>query len=143
MGSVRYKVSLRIKHPDLDLSDVCRDLGLTPKHIWKAGDQRRTPKGTILPGNRDSSYCSVPFDDSGEKYLSGKINYVLNALIPHRSILETVSLSGGDISVSIGWFSSGDSGDTVDSMTLKKMADLRISVELYIYCEDADVDADG
>jgi uncharacterized protein DUF4279 len=135
MGSARYKLWLRIKHPSRDLSAFCMDLGLVPAIVWNVGDQRRTPKGTMLPGQRQSSYCSIHFDDAEQSSLLEKMNSVLSMLKPHRSSIVEIDLSGGKVSFSIGWFSTDDSGQTVDWRILSAIADLRISLDTSVYCE--------
>jgi hypothetical protein len=134
MGSSVYKLSFQMRHPDLDLEEVCKRLGLTPQHIWKAGDRRRTPKGTVLDGYRDASYCSIRFDDDTEGSLPDKINSAIARLNRRRSVLEEVSSSGGRLSFFIGWFSTGDSGDTIDWKSLESLAELKINLELNVYC---------
>ena len=134
MDKTRSKLSFRIHHPNLDLSVACRQMGLTPTHIWKAGDQRRTPKGNLLPGYQDSSYCSVRFDDGTKGRLSSKIDSAIARLQPHRPVLNNLTSLGAKIEFFIGWFFAGDSGDTLESGTSRALADLGISLDINVYC---------
>ena len=134
MGSAHYKLSLRIRHPQLDLSIVCGKLGLTPTHIWKAGDKRRTPKGTPLPGDHDLSYCLVILDDDLGKSLAHKIASAIATLQPHSQILDEVTSSGGRVSLFIGWFSSDVSSEMIGRTILSGLADLKIDLEIDVYC---------
>jgi len=49
-------VDLRISHPELDPSAVTRTLGMEPQHAWRAGDPRKTTKGTLLAGTHATGY---------------------------------------------------------------------------------------
>jgi hypothetical protein len=140
MGSTHYELSLRIKHPNMDLSAVCQSLGLVPTHIWRAGEQRRTPKGTLLAGERESSYCSVKLSDDPDISLSNMIKTALVTLSAHRKILDEVKSSGGTISFSVGWFSSKISGAMIDWITMGSIADLKMDLEINIYCPDTQED---
>ncbi len=53
---LRYSISLMIKHPSLDPARVSQELGIAPKHSWAAGEPRKTPAGTPLPGRYPNSY---------------------------------------------------------------------------------------
>jgi hypothetical protein len=95
-----------------------------------------TPKGTVLPGIRESSYCSVRFDDDEEGSLRVRISSALAVLAQYHTILEQLRSSGGRISLFIGWFCSGQSGESLDHALLGTMARLGISMDLNIYCGD-------
>src|SRR5262249_48935926 len=128
MKSTHYTVSLRVEHPELDLSVVPASLGLSAKHIWRAGDERRTPKGTVLRALRDNSYCIIDFEGSGR--LRDQLNSVLSKLSAQRPLFENITSSGGRISLFVGWFSSGDSGETIDSAILNRMGELYLGLDL-------------
>jgi hypothetical protein len=46
----RFDVELFIVHPSLDPADISRALGMEGHSSRRAGDQRKTPKGTLLSG---------------------------------------------------------------------------------------------
>lgn len=52
-------ISLRLKHPKLDLARLAADLQLAPARIWTAGAPRKTPLGTPLAGVHQESYCAL------------------------------------------------------------------------------------
>jgi Domain of unknown function (DUF4279) len=136
MKRQRTKLTLHIKHPTRDLSLVCDELGMHPVHIWKAGDERRTPKGTRLAGLRAASYCSVDLGSTTRKLLSKQIEAALVLLKPHRRLLRRLSSTGGRISFFVGWFCDEHTGDSFDNQILDEMADLRIGLDLNIYIPD-------
>lgn len=56
------------------------------------------------------------------------------SLQTHRSILNSLTSSGAKLSFLIGWFSVGDSGEIVESVTLRSLTDLGISLDINVYC---------
>ena len=133
LGPDDFKISLRIMHPDRDLAEVCAKLGRVPRPIWKAGDQRRTPKGTALPGTRESSYCAIGFDEASDLDLSAHLDVIVGSLMPHRPALNELCASGGKISLYISLFPAQNSGETIDASIVEKLADLKISIDLDVY----------
>jgi hypothetical protein len=133
LGPDSFKISLRIRHPDRDLAEVCAKLGRVPRPIWKAGDQRRTPKGTALPGTREASYCAIDFDEAADLRLAAHLDFIAGSLMPHRSALNEFSSSGGEMSLYISVFPSENSGETIDTSILEKLAELKISIDLDVY----------
>jgi Domain of unknown function (DUF4279) len=136
MKRQRIKLSLRIKHPTRDLSSVCQTLGLRPVNIWKAGEERRTPKGNKIGGIREDSRCSIEFEHSQRDPLPKQIEAALMLLQPHRAMLRRLSTTGGAISFYVGWFFDESDGEAFSSELLRTMADLRIALELNIYLPD-------
>jgi hypothetical protein len=56
-----FTVSLGIRHPSIDPTEITRALGFEPQHSWKAGDKRRTAQGRPLDGNYHESYWTGEF----------------------------------------------------------------------------------
>jgi hypothetical protein len=123
-------------HPTRDLSVVCVSFGFRPAVIWKAGDERRTPKGTKIGGIRANSYCVVKFGPTTRKTLSNRIEAALARLRPHRSMLRRLSSTGGTATFSIGWFLDEDAGESLSPKLLQEMAGLRISLDLCVYAPE-------
>src|SRR5690242_6348573 len=55
-----YSMSVRVRHPTLDLNVLTDKLRLEPAHSWKAGDPRRSQSGAPLGGQHRDSYWSAP-----------------------------------------------------------------------------------
>jgi hypothetical protein len=92
-------VDLRISHPELDPSVVTRTLGMEPQHAWKAGDPRRTPKGTLLAGTQTTGYWTAnPYSygwrDSTDTLVEDALDELLTFLEPHRDFLVELSKVG-------------------------------------------------
>src|ERR1035438_9371616 len=94
MKDQRAKLSLTIMHPTRDLSVACDAFGLRPTRLWKAGDERRTPKGRSIGGIRTESACSVDFGPTTRRPLSKQIEAALAVLKPHRRLLRSLSSTG-------------------------------------------------
>lgn len=136
MKRQRVKLCLHIRHPSRDLSFVCQTLRLNPTHIWKKGEERKTPKGNKIGGIRDNSYCSIDLGQSSRVSLPKQIEAALDLLEPHRAVLRNLSTGGGTISFYVGWFCDEDTADALDVLILKRMAHLRIALELNVYLPD-------
>src|SRR5215831_4263196 len=103
MNPYQFSLSLRIKHPERDLSDLYEKLSaasmLKPKRIWKAGDVRMTQDGRTLEGKYTESYCYFSiFDeprDSNVETLSSAIERVTEALLQYKADLDNHTDSGG------------------------------------------------
>ena len=52
------KVSLRLTHPSMDLTDIANAVGLPIARIWVAGKDRKTPRDEPLEGVYQGSYCA-------------------------------------------------------------------------------------
>ena|ERR1700738_5329801 len=136
MGPQDTILSLSLHHPTRDLAVVCAALGLAPRPIWKAGDERQTPTGRKIGGFRDSSYCSIELGIRSREPLSEKFDAALVLLRPHRAILRELSSEGGRVTFYIGWFCDEHTGDLLPWKLLEEMSDLRIELEFNIYIPD-------
>jgi hypothetical protein len=118
------KLSLRIFHPSNDLSITCRTLRLKPKVLWRAGEERRTPKGNAIGGSRTNSYCVIDFGRPRREPFANQMKDALAQLAPHRRLLRRLTSTGGKVSFSVGWFCDEHTGESLDSSLLSELADL-------------------
>ena len=93
-----FVLNLRISHPTLDPDLVSNTLGVLPQVAWRAGDLRKTRKGTPLEGVRLSGYWSAdPFSygwrESTDAQIEDALEELVTLLEPHRDFL--VAFSGG------------------------------------------------
>lgn len=94
-----HVLNFRIWHPTLDPDGVTRTLGLTPEVAWRAGDSRKTPKGTPLQGVHFEGYwTSDPFSygwrESTDAQLEDALEELVSFLEPHREFLRELSREG-------------------------------------------------
>ena len=133
MGSYRFALSFRVSHPTADLAELPARLGLPASRCWKAGEPRRTPKGDLLAGTNEESYCTMLIPHSDETELPELLGSTLVLLSSQADLLQGLESSGGSFNFFVGWFSERNSGDTLGWNLLRKMARLRISLDLDIY----------
>lgn len=131
MSEQRFKVSLRLWHPQEHPRSITDALGMTPKITWNVGDRRVTPKDEPLEGTYDTTYwvSDVPIYEGLEKTLRE------NALIlaSKKDYLNKFSDGGGSIEYFIGLFADKHAGATIDWELQRLLADLHISISLDIY----------
>ena len=132
-----FSISLRVRHPNVDPMNITEHLGIQPTHFGKAGEGRRTPRGSILSGvNRESYWTARVSSGRWPLEISSAICDVLNGLLPHRSYLHTIRNGGGNIELFIGWFFENQSGDVLNYKCLALAGDLKIDLSFDIYPPD-------
>ena len=126
-----FELSLRITHPSIDPRDITLALGLEPDVTHKAGEPRRTPKGTILEGVYPHSYwnCCLEKDER----LSNLISSANEKIIDKLPFLARLFETGGHLEYFIGCFISQHVGDTLDSKLLEQCARLKVSLSFDMY----------
>jgi hypothetical protein len=144
MHPYKFSISFRIKHPSRDLSEVYALLGnvedFGPGRIWRAGDERETPKGRKVEGHYSDSYCYLQLSRESHEQLTSVMERAVEKLSQHRDTLADVVESGGELSFFIGWFTGTHSGEALPYQLLRKLSDLKISLELDIYSEGDPID---
>jgi hypothetical protein len=132
--ATRYKITLRIIHPSLEVGRISHELGLAPVFAYTAGDKRITPKGTELPGTRKESYwyhVIAPTDEPLERAIAR----ATASLADRRSFFTHISETGGRVEYFIGWFSAENSGFVFEHSLLAQLSDMRIDLLFDIYPE--------
>lgn len=128
-----YAVSLRVRHPTLDLSVLTEKLGLEPAHMWAAGEPRRSQTGSPLGGNHRDSYWSAPLPAqmTGPNSMPLELFFGQQVLQlgRQREFLNNLQRDGGEISLLVELSPVANSSLTVSSATARKLADLNIEVE--------------
>ncbi|AXW63938.1 hypothetical protein CJO94_19310 (plasmid) [Ralstonia solanacearum] len=133
----KYAVSLRFFSKTFDLDDVCSQLNLSPKWLNKIGEPRINPKGTPLGGVYDCSYCSVILEPHEAEELHETLERVAVGLMQYKDLFQAIRRDGGRAEFFIGWYSTGNTGDTFDSGLLKKLGELEIDLAFDVYGESA------
>jgi len=90
-----FRIVLLIKHPNIDPGFITSKLKLEPFSTSKAGEPRRTPKGTSLPGTwQDSSWNHI-FKYEGDVRLFDEIERLLGQLSLHKDLFHKITSEGG------------------------------------------------
>ncbi len=137
MHEFTYAVSLRFFSKTVDLGDVCLQLNLNPKWLYKMGEPRVSPKGTLLGGVYDCSYCSVSLEPHESEELHETLERVAVGLMQYKNVFQAIRRDGGRAEFFIGWYSTGNTGDTFDSELLKNLGELEIDLAFDVYGESA------
>lgn len=133
MNKFKYDVSFRVFHPNMDPNDICKKLNMQATHKWCAGENRRTPKGTSLPGTYDQSYCSFNLDQPKDTELIDFLKHWNNNLFKFKKFLNQIYSSGGRLEYFIGWYSKENSGEEFDVSFLKELVELKINLAIDFY----------
>ncbi|QWP77896.1 hypothetical protein J5226_05680 [Lysobacter sp. K5869] len=142
MNPYRYRVSLRLRHPDADLSRFGQTLGLGCFSTRIAGEPRLTPKGHPLPGTYRESTLAADLTpgpaarDSGEQRLEDFLAERLRAWSAQADALRELRDAGGSAECFIGVFLDANSGMTLDPALLARAGELGIALALDLYPPD-------
>ena len=128
-----YEASLCISHPSMSPDRISSVLKMTPKHLSRAGEPRRTPAGNRLDGTYSSSNwaCSLPTTDGEdlEQFLRG----VVKLLSPFRAFLVDLSTEDGYILCFLGVFTNRCCAYEFDCDLLAALGDLRVALRMDVY----------
>jgi hypothetical protein len=127
-----YRVSLRVTHPTLDPRAIANHLGMEPKVSWKAGDPRKTPKGTLLEGSRNESYCTFEIGMGSDGELAQCLTTAVDNLQDQSEFLREIRAAGGSLMFYAFWHHTGDTGQVFAMDLLRKMADLEIDLGINV-----------
>lgn len=138
MNAFKFKISLRFFGKSFDPHELSAQLGIEATYIRKIGERRITPKGTILDGVYDESYCSFDIGRNAKEGLCEVLERAANSLLCHKDLFHRIRGSGGRIEMFIGWFSSGNSGEVLPYDFMAKLGDLGIDLALDVYGSDSE-----
>jgi hypothetical protein len=128
-----YSVSLRVRHPTLNLGVLTDKLRLEPAHSWTAGEPRRSQTGAPLGGKHRDSYWSAPLpaqmDGQNSMPLELFFSQQVLQLGRHREFLNKLQSDGGEVSLLVEISPVANASLTFSSATARKLADLNIEVE--------------
>ena len=133
MHAFPFELSLRFFSQVIDPSEISSQLGLEPQWEHKMGDLRTNPRGIVLGGRYDSSYCSFPITPQNNEELHEALDRVVDDLLQYESLFCRIRDGSGCIEFFIGWFSTGNTGDIFSSILLKKLGRLQIDLAFDVY----------
>lgn len=135
MQAYRIRITLRITHLSCSLQKISRALSPKSNGGWIAGEQRRTPTGRLLKGNRKFTYWYRELKLSQRNSLDKALSILVARFSKKREFFRNVRADGGSIEFFVGWFFKSNSGDVLEHTLLEKLADLQIDLSLDIYHE--------
>jgi hypothetical protein len=128
-----YRVSLQVRHPDINPHDMIAGIGLPAARYWAMGEERTTPKGTPLPGTYRESYCLFDLGERDDGELSSFLRRTLVELKHAAGFISDLRATGGKVSCYITW-SPGDHGELFDVELIGSMAQLGIDLGIEPVC---------
>lgn len=135
MHAFRFAVSLRVFSQTVDPSEICEQIGLEPKWKHTIGEPRKNLKGLLLGGVYDCSYCSFSLIRNGDEELHEMLDRIVDGLLQHETLFRRIRDGGGRTEFFIGWYSTGNTGDTFSNALLSKLGVLQIDLALDVYGE--------
>jgi hypothetical protein len=129
----RFTVTLLIRHPEMDPNIITRTLQIKPQRAWKAGVQRKTPVGTILPGLYKSSTWSYTRLFKGNVSIAKKTDQLVDKLIPNKLFLLKLAAKGGQAELIIRLPGDINNGAEISWETLQKMSKMRLLLGLEVF----------
>ncbi|MEO6925643.1 MAG: hypothetical protein ABI129_03160 [Rhodanobacter sp.] len=130
----RFKISLRFRHPKMELSGCSSEFGLVPTRQWSVGQERSSLRGQPLEGLWDSSYWTTPLEIEPDEAIETALIRIAQWLDRHASFLSTHSNSGGSAALFIGLFLEGFScGFSLEPSLLAQYTSLGVAMEFDVY----------
>jgi Domain of unknown function (DUF4279) len=132
----RFDVELFIVHPTLDPAEIGAGLGLDAKFSHRMGDQRKTPKGTLLPGtHRDTRWRHCRRYETSDQWFAGKVAELIDCLEPHRAFLRNLRATGGTACVLVQFLGDGYFGDEIPREILTRLIDLELDLGIECFTD--------
>jgi len=130
----RLDVEILIVHPTMTPAEITAALGLEGHFAHRVGDQRKTPKGTLLQGQyADTRWRHCIRYELRDQWFADKIALLVDRLVPHKEFLRHVRATGGKASVIVQFLGDGYLSDEVLLETLSKMAELQMDFGIECY----------
>jgi hypothetical protein len=128
-----YSISLRARHPQVNLSVLTETLRLDPAYSWTAGEPRNSQASGLSSGHHRDSYWSAPLPGQ----LLGEISMPLETFLGqqlvqlgrHRQLFSRLQADGGEISLLIELSPVASASLNFSSAMARKLADLNFEVE--------------
>lgn len=132
----RFDVELFIVHPSLDPVEISGALGLEEHFSHRVGDQRKTPKGTLLSGvYPDTRWRHCIRRAVTEQWFACEVVGLVARLEAHKEFLANVRATGGSASVIIQFLGDGYLADVIPPATLAKLAELGLALGIECFTE--------
>ena len=128
-----FGIVLLIKHQNIDPRLITSVLKLKPFRSWKAGEPKRTPKGTLLPGTwQDSSWNHV-FKYKGDVRLFDKIERLLGQLSLHKDLFHKITSEGGHAEIYLQLPGEIHHGSSATPSLLMQIAELGLHLGVEVF----------
>ena len=125
----RFDIELFIVHPTMTPAEISAMLKMEPQIAHGIGEQRLTPKDTILEGEYPDTRWrySVRYQTGGQHF-SDKLETFVEQLSPLKPAFAHLRSTGGSAEVILQFLGDGYFGDTVPARILALMAELQLDL---------------
>jgi hypothetical protein len=133
---IRFDVELFIIHPTIDPLKVTRMLGLPGHFVHRAGDQRKTPRGTLLPGlYPDTRWRHCRQYETHGQWFADQVEELIDDLEPHQAFLRDLRATGGSACVTIQLLGDGYFGEVINQSILARLVNLQVDLGIESYAD--------
>jgi hypothetical protein len=113
MSDYEFMMSLRIRHPRIDPTEITRILGIEPQHIWSAGELRRDSVGDEIGGSHRETYwmgrlMKEPALARDHVSIESEIEHTLSTLRRCFTFLEALKAEGGSAELHVSLYARED-----------------------------------
>jgi len=136
-----FKVTLAIRHPNIDPAEISKALQLEPTRATRAKAPRTTPTGNPLPGTYEFSHWAHQFDVAGPIELAVVLQDLVNGLQLHRSFFHRVVQDGGTVELFCGISAAGNWDEILSHALMSELSALKIDLRLDVHPNDGDAPA--
>lgn len=129
-----YRITFRIKHPYISFAEVADQLKIEPRFGWNVGERARNKENKEFGSIKNYTYYYFCINYSEATGISEELVMFLNDIKKHKSFLDSLTRSGGSLSIYLAWFVEKSLvGNIFHSDLLKDISDLHINFEMEIY----------
>lgn len=134
--SKRFDVELFIVHPTMDPAEISAALGLDAKFAHSVGDQRKTPRGTPLPGTyQDTRWRYSHRHETTDQWFVDKIAELIDCIEPHKAFFKELRSIGGTACLILQFLGDGYLGDEIPRAILAKLGELELDFGIECFAE--------
>jgi hypothetical protein len=129
----RFDIELFVVHPTLTPAEITGALGIEPNIAHQADERRKTPKGSLLPGNyRDTRWRYRVRHEVRNQRFAEHVTALIDRLMPHKDFLGKLRSTGGTASMAVQFLGDGYFGDEIPRDVLVKL--LQLELDFAIEC---------
>jgi hypothetical protein len=138
MSEYEFTLSLRVRHPAIEPTEITQALGIEPQHTWKAGEPRRSPGGDSLEGTYRESYwigqlMNEPQLSSDLVSLERALRQTLAQLRRSHPFLEGINTDGGVAELHVSIFARENFRLDLSAESLALLSKLGLAVAIDVH----------
>ncbi len=140
MQGYEYRVSLRIRHPNLDPAELTSQLGISPLHSWRAGEPRLGTAGEPDAGAYRETYWFAHLRRVIEDFIpdlpfEGVLMFALTRIQRAESFWDELLATGGSARFIVEIYGGDDFTLDLSRATLAKIARFGVAMSVDVHTE--------